>query len=53
MTLLIYAKKGLWITQLLKNMKINKYLKDNKHRVNIKENSVHEISSLIQLMRDN
>ncbi len=34
-------------------MKMNKYLEDNKHRVNIKKNSVHEISSLIQLMGNN
>jgi len=53
MALSTCAKEGLWITQLLKDMKMNKYLGDNKHRVDIKENSVHEISSPIQLMGDN
>ena len=47
------AKEGLWITQLLKDMRMSKYLGDNRHRVNIKEDDTHKSDSPVQLKGDN
>ena len=34
-------------------MKISKYLEDNRHRVDIKKDVIHENSSFIQLKENN
>ena len=53
MTLSSCVKKNLWIIQLLKDMKLKKYLKNSLNVVNITENLKHEAEFSIQLKDDN
>ena len=53
MTLLICIKKDLWISQVLKNMNLTKYLNISYSHVDILEKITHQSISLTQLKRDN
>ncbi len=53
MTLSICVKKSLWISQVLKNMNLTKYLSINHSRVDILEKITHQSVSLMQLKEDN
>ncbi len=53
MTLSICVKKSLWISQVLKNMNLTKYLSISHSRVDILEKITHQSVSLTQLKEDN
>ncbi len=53
MTLLICIKKDLWISQVLKNMNLIKYLNINHSHVDILEKITHQSVSFTQLKKDN
>ncbi len=53
MTLSICIKKSLWISQVLKNMNLTKYLSISHSHVNILEKITHQFVSLTQLKEDN
>jgi len=53
MTLLICIKKNLYISQVLKNMNLTKYLNINHSYVNIFEKITHQSVSFTQFKRDN
>ncbi len=53
MTLLICVKKSLWISQVLKNMNLTKYLNINHSHVDILEKITHQSVSLTQFKEDN
>ncbi len=53
MTLSICIKKDLWISQVLKNMNLTKYLSISHSHVDILEKITHQFVSLTQLKRDN
>ncbi len=53
MTLSIYIKKNLWISQVFKNMNLTKYLSINHSHVDILEKITHQSVSLTQLKKDN
>ncbi len=53
MTLSICIKKDLWISQVLKNMNLTKYLSISHSRVDILEKVTHQSVSLTQLKKDN
>ena len=47
MTMFMCTKTEVWLTQILRNMKLDKYLDSNSYCVSIQENETHrEISSL-------
>ncbi len=53
MTLSICVKKDLWISQVLKNMNLTKYLNISHSHVDILEKITHQSVSLTQLKKDN
>ncbi len=53
MILSICIKKDLWISQVLKNMNLTKYLSISHSHVDILEKITHQSVSLIQLKKDN
>ncbi len=53
MTLSICIKKNLWISQVLKNMNLTKYLSISHSYVDILEKITHQSVSLMQLKEDN
>jgi len=53
MTLSICIKKDLWISQVLKNMNLTKYLSISHSRVDILKKITHQSVSLTQLKKDN
>ncbi len=53
MTLSICVKKNLWISQVLKNMNLTKYLSISHSHVDILEKITHQSVSLTQLKEDN
>ncbi len=53
MTLSICVKKSLWISQVLKNMNLTKYLSINHSHVDIFEKITHQSVSLTQLKENN
>ncbi len=53
MTLSICVKKSLWISQVLKNMNLTKYLSISHSHVDILEKITHQSVSLTQLKEDN
>ncbi len=53
MTLSICVKKSLWISQVLKNMNLTKYLSISHSHVDILKKITHQSVSLMQLKEDN
>ena len=53
MILSFCVKENLWLIQMLKNMKLKKYLKSSVNVINIAENQRHETKFSIQLKSDN
>jgi len=53
MALLSCAKEGLWISQLIRDISITKYLGGGIGKVNISENEAHMDALLIQMKGDN
>ncbi len=53
MTLSICVKKSLWISQVLKNMNLTKYLSINHSCIDILEKITHQFVSLTQLKENN
>jgi len=47
------AKTEVWLTQILRNMKLGKYLKVNLHCVSIQKNETYRKNTFLQLKRDN
>ena len=53
MIMFMCTKTEVWLTQILRDMKLDKYLSSNSYCVSIHENETHRKSSLLQLKRDN
>ena len=53
MALSTCAKEGLWISKLLREIDLQKYLGDMQGRIKIVEDNVHEAASPVQLKGDN
>ena len=53
MAMSMCAKTGVWLTQILRDMELGKYLSSNSYCVSIHENETHRESSPLQLKGDN
>ena len=53
MAMSMCAKTEVWLTQILRDMGLGKYLSSNSYCVSIHENETHRESSLLQLKGDN
>ena len=53
MTMSMCTKTEVWLTQILRNMRLDKYLDSNSYCASIQENETHKQSSSLQLKRDN
>ena len=53
MTMFMCAKTEVWLTQILRNMELDKYLDSNSYCVSIQENETHKEISSLQLRDDN
>ena len=47
------TKTEVWLTQILRNIELDKYLDSNSYCVSIQENEIHKKISLLQLRNDN
>ena len=47
------TKTEVWLIQILRNMRLDKYLDSNSYHASIQENETHKQSSSLQLKRDN
>ncbi len=47
------AKTEVWLTQILRNIKLDKYLEVNLHCVSIQKNEIHKENISLQLKRNN
>ena len=53
MVMFMYAKTEVWLTQIFRNMKLDKYLDSNLYCVSIQENKTHKKILSLQLRDDN
>ena len=53
MAMSMCAKTEVWLTQILRDMRLGKYLSSNSYRVSIHEDETHRESSSLQLKGDN
>ncbi len=53
MAMSMCAKTGVWLTQVLRDMGLGKYLGVNPHRVSIQEDETHRENTPLQLKGDN
>ncbi len=53
MALFMCAKTDIWLTQMLQDMSLEKYLEGNLHCISIQESEVHRQNSPLQLKEDN
>ena len=53
MTMSMCTKTEVWLTQILRNMKLDKYFDSNSYCASIQENETHKQSSSLQLKRNN
>ncbi len=52
-TMSMCVKTKIWLTQMLRNINISKYLKDNSYCVSIKEDKTHQTVLFLQFKTDN
>jgi len=53
MTMSICAKTEVWLTQILRDIELGKYLKVNLHHVSIQKNETYRENTSLQLKRNN
>jgi len=53
MIMFMCVKTNIWLTQMLQNMNLEKYLRDNLYYVSIQKNKTHWQSLLLQLKENN
>ena len=47
------VKTEVWLTQMLRNIRLGKYLEVNLHCVSIQKNEIHRENTFLQLKKDN
>ena len=52
-TMSMCAKTEVWLTQILRDIELDKYLKVNLHHVSIQKNEIYRENTSLQLKRNN